>query len=652
MDNTEGKQLEIKILLLTDDKELLHLVKDAVEDRYALFHAKELKQALVFEQLSHVAVFIADANMLMGHPGPVLDRLQRRAPGMVPIIAGVKNETASLEQLAAEGRIFRVLAKPCQPGQTRLYIEGAVKQAMQARGIEEDVTEAKGFAWKVPAMIAGAAAVLVSVALVVPWGGDDESGSGTAQASAATMAGQQLDAGQIAIIDAHFESARLAVEQEAYFSTDGNGAADHYQQILIIQPENTRAIQGLDSVADAMFKKAEMAMLDDFHQDAAQIVARVKVLRPDHPRLDFFESLINREQEGVLIEQAQFAVSAGEFELAFGLLTEASTSGSAMPEGMDDVVLGGVLDQATGAIAGGQIGEALDLIDRVRVVSPDYYRLIVVEKQLEDKHRSMLAQAREEAGNENFDAAEEMVRQAQLIPLGSASETRKVIDAIAAARKKAAEPDPVVVQQQKRNAIAAQVEALNVQFEASLTDNRLIAPREGNAQYFLEEMYRLNPDSEPYRNGAGSLASALTTRARDEMIAQEFVAAENWLAQAETLSADQEDVLTARDELEQAWASSAGSEIIPATNLTIVSFVQPDYPSLAMRRRVEGWVDIQFTVTADGSVTDIEIVAAEKKGYFEDSAMEAVAQWRFEPNSFRGREIDQRVASRLQFKTQ
>ena len=393
MENTEGKQLEIKILLLTDDKELLRLVKDAVEDRYALFHAKELKQALVFEQLSHVAVFIADANMLMGHPGPVLDRLQRRAPGMVPIIAGAKNETASLEQLANEGRIFRVLAKPCQPGQTRLYIEGAVKQAMQARGIDDEIDEEKSFAWKVPAMIAGAAAVIVSVALVVPWGGDGESGSGTAQASSATMADQQLDAGQVAIIDAHFESARLASEQEIYFSDDGNGAADHLQQILIIQPNNTRAIEGLDSVADALFKKAEIAMLDDFHVDAADAIAQVKLLRPDHPRLTFFESLINREQEGVLIEQAQVAISAGEFELAFGLLAEAGASGSAIPEGMDDVVLGGVLDHATGSIVSGQIGEALDLIDRVRVVSPDYYRLIVVEKQLEDKHRSLLASA-------------------------------------------------------------------------------------------------------------------------------------------------------------------------------------------------------------------------------------------------------------------
>lgn len=649
MAQNEDKHLEVKILLLTDDEELLRLVKDAVEDRYALFHAKELKQALVFEQLSHVAVFIADAAMLMGHPGPVLDRLQRRAPGMVSIIAGAKNEIASLDALAKEGKIFRVLAKPCQPGQTRLYIEGAVKQAMSARGIEEPTEEREGFAWKMPAMIAGAAAVLVSVALVVPWGGDEDR-NGSAQASA-DNAEPQPDPGQIAMINQHFESARVAMDQQNYVLPEGESAIDHYQQILVIQPANTRARVGLNEVADELIRKAEMAMLDDMHFEAEEAIAQVRTLSPDHPRLRFFESLIDREQQGVLIEQAQYAIDGGEYELAFGLLAESGAGGNAVPEGMDDVVLGGVLDQAARAIADGEIGVALDLVDRVRVVSPDYYRLVVAEKQLDDKYRNLLSTARDRSGNKNFDEAEAFVRQAQLIPTGNGSEATKVMEAIAAARRKAAEPDPVVVQQRKRNEIAERIQALNVEFEASLADDRLISPRDSNAQYFLEEMYRLDPDSGTYKAAAGSLSSALTDEAYEEMVAQEFVAAENWLAQAETLAFEMDEVTDVKNRLEEAWAISEGNQVIPSTDLTIVSFVQPDYPGLALRRRVEGWVDVEFTVMSDGGVSEIEVIAVEKKGYFENSALDAVAQWRFEPRSFRGRPIDQRVASRLQFRT-
>jgi periplasmic protein TonB len=284
-------------------------------------------------------------------------------------------------------------------------------------------------------------------------------------------------------------------------------------------------------------------------------------------------------------------------------------------------------------------------------VSPDYYRLVVAETQLDDKYRSLLSSAREQTGNENFDDAEDLVRQAQLIPTGDAGEAEKVMAAIADARRKAAEPDPVVVQQQKRDQIAERVQALSVEFEASLEDNRLVSPRDSNAQFFLEEIYRLDPDSDAYGNGANSLAAALARKAYEEVIAQEFVAAENWLAQAETLSRELDEVASARNDLEEAWAASEGSKPVPSTQLTIVSFVQPDYPGLALRRRVEGWVDVEFTVMADGNVADIEVIGSDKKGYFEESAVDAVEQWRFEPRSFRGRQIDQRVVSRLQFNT-
>ena len=159
-----GKKLEIKILMLSSDQEFLSQVTDAVEDRYVLFHAKNLKQALGFDQLGQVALLIADSELLTGEPAPVLERLSRRAPGMVPVIAGTAREKPLLQKMMSEGKIFRVLTKPCQPGQTRLYIEAAVKQAMQMRGVDHIVEKSSGRSWKKPVLIVGSiAAVLMSV---------------------------------------------------------------------------------------------------------------------------------------------------------------------------------------------------------------------------------------------------------------------------------------------------------------------------------------------------------------------------------------------------------------------------------------------------------------------------------------------------------
>ena len=59
--------------------------------------------------------------------------------------------------------------------------------------------------------------------------------------------------------------------------------------------------------------------------------------------------------------------------------------------------------------------------------------------------------------------------------------------------------------------------------------------------------------------------------------------------------------------------------------------VAPEYPVRAIPRGIEGWVQIQFTVTATGSVRDPVIVAAEPEGYFEDAALKAIARWRYNP---------------------
>jgi len=59
--------------------------------------------------------------------------------------------------------------------------------------------------------------------------------------------------------------------------------------------------------------------------------------------------------------------------------------------------------------------------------------------------------------------------------------------------------------------------------------------------------------------------------------------------------------------------------------------VPPDYPPRALAGGIEGWVQVQFTITAIGTVRDAVVVAAEPKGWFEDSALKAIARWHYNP---------------------
>jgi protein TonB len=72
---------------------------------------------------------------------------------------------------------------------------------------------------------------------------------------------------------------------------------------------------------------------------------------------------------------------------------------------------------------------------------------------------------------------------------------------------------------------------------------------------------------------------------------------------------------------------SAGSDrdVIPLVRIA------PDYPPRALSRGLEGWVQVQFTITATGTVKDAIVVNAEPKQIFDDAALKAIARWRYNP---------------------
>jgi len=59
--------------------------------------------------------------------------------------------------------------------------------------------------------------------------------------------------------------------------------------------------------------------------------------------------------------------------------------------------------------------------------------------------------------------------------------------------------------------------------------------------------------------------------------------------------------------------------------------INPDYPPRALSRGLEGWVQVQFTITATGTVKDPVVVNAEPKNIFDDAALKAIARWRYNP---------------------
>ncbi|MGY1423994.1 energy transducer TonB [Lysobacter sp. A289] len=71
--------------------------------------------------------------------------------------------------------------------------------------------------------------------------------------------------------------------------------------------------------------------------------------------------------------------------------------------------------------------------------------------------------------------------------------------------------------------------------------------------------------------------------------------------------------------------------------LSPIKRVEPTYPAEAARNRTEGFVEVEFTVGADGSVESVSVVNARPSRTFESAAVSAVKQWTFEPGGGRGK---------------
>lgn len=76
----------------------------------------------------------------------------------------------------------------------------------------------------------------------------------------------------------------------------------------------------------------------------------------------------------------------------------------------------------------------------------------------------------------------------------------------------------------------------------------------------------------------------------------------------------------------------------------------PVYPSNAKQRRIEGWVELELAVGADGSVGDVNVIASDPARVFDREAIRAAKRWRFEPRRVDGVATATSVRKKLSFK--
>ena len=138
----------------------------------------------------------------------------------------------------------------------------------------------------------------------------------------------------------------------------------------------------------------------------------------------------------------------------------------------------------------------------------------------------------------------------------------------------------------------------------------------------------------------------LTAEAQQKTLAEQRAAQARVASQQQAETARQQPTTASSPAASNASTASAGGTH-PAV---LLRNPPPRYPTTAVRANQEGWVEVAFTITPDGSVDDVKVVDAEPRHVFDRAATEAVSRWKYQPATQDGSPVSSQDKRRIVFK--
>ncbi len=200
------------------------------------------------------------------------------------------------------------------------------------------------------------------------------------------------------------------------------------------------------------------------------------------------------------------------------------------------------------------------------------------------------------------------------------------------------------------NSRAERMNTLTKSFAAALSGGRLLQPANDSAKSHLLALINTDATSAAVTSARQSLGNAYLAEARGAMGRKDFEAADNWLDEAHNIGFNVAEVDAMEKQLVDSRSQAADTTpVVGANSLKRLEYVAPQYPIVTRLSRSSGWVELEFTVRADGSTGNIVVTNSSPRRTFDNAAMVAVAQWRYEPVIRGGKAVEQRAAVRIRF---
>jgi TonB family protein len=598
----------VELVVLTSDEVFLQTLREAVGGARRLWHVPSADKVSDLLVAGEVGILVLDVQALNETAAVFVGQIKRQFPDLVIVVAGNRDAEISLAGLISAGIVYRFIHKPMSPGRAKLFADAAVKKYDERRSRSAAIPPIKDPSRSNRGVLIGSAIGLLGVIVVTAWMVHRSGEVDSPAAGAAGVAGSPADSAQLSDAAAALAANRLT-------EPAGDNALALYSQALARNPADPIARAGLAEVRERLLARAENALLEERLDEAEAAIEAARRSGVESGRIAFLTGQLTKSRERAKSAQAaaraRNAPKTAE-DKVMPLLTFAA-------QRIHDAHL---IDPAQDS--------ALFYLREAQRLDPNNG---AAQESQKDLAMRLLTEARNAVYARDFAHASGWLEAAKSI---AAAEDIEAAQALLVGAQREADAD-------------AWNQLLKSATER-LQQDRLIEPANDSAKYFLVTLRGVDPGNAGLGAAMQELGTRLVAKARRALSLEQYDAARSWLEEAGAIGFVSPESASAQHDLEAAAGRQRFlASVVAAGDLTPVKSVKPIYPTKANLSKVQGWVELDFTVTESGAVKDIAVHAASAPGVFEEAAINALSQWRYKPVQRDAKSVAQRARIRIRF---
>jgi TonB family protein len=611
----------VELVVLTTDPTFLHTLREAVGPARRLWHVPSHEKVSDLLLAGQVGIAVLDAQALRETANVFVAQIKRQFPDLVVVVAGRREDETVLAGLISSGMIYRFIHKPLSPARAKLFAEAAIKkfEAQRRRAAESPVRSGEGSAGRMWLVGGGVGVVAIAaVAWILNRGADFGTPASDAARTAAAPESPLL--------------ARAAAALAANRLTEpkGDNALELYLAVQAQNPADSAARAGLQEVHERLLARAENALLEERLDEAAAAIETARTSGVEGGRIAFLSAQLAKSREQVKAAQAQIQAQTQAQAQAQTSAAARPRSDAAAPDKVTPLLALARQRMTDDRLIEPERDNARSYVEQALILDPNNDAVLDAKTQLASQ---LLSEARSAVDRRDFERAASLIQGANGI--ASAASVEAAQGLLSAARRRA-DTD-------------AWTQLLTSANERLLQD-RLIEPANDSAKYYYLTLRQSDPSNAALASLQQDLGNRLLAKARRALILGQIDAAKSWFDEATAIGFVSGDSAAVRRDLDAGLAKqNFMNTLVPTTTLTLLKSVQPVYPPKALAAKMEGWVDVQFTVAASGKVQDAVVHTSSVPVVFDEAAVKAVLQWRYKPFLRDDKPVPVRTEIRIRF---